>query len=400
MHDPSLDAARAYIRESVRALLDDLDLPPDAPGITDLTLDDAGVLALAVDPAAFDDDTLMRFSDQLRGIGLGTEGVEHVRVSASQTDSGRKISPDGVNCLVAVAGAKGGVGRTTITAALARILDDRGYNVGIFDCDVDTADMVTALAIDDPIHATTDGRPVPVSVDGIQVVSVELVAGDRPVVWRGAMVHDVLVDLLGRAAWDNRDIVLLDLPPGLGDAVYTTVQDVALEGAVVIQTPTPMGEAGATSAISLLETNEVQVLAEVHNMVTVPEARAGSVDETVEIPVDSALQTDPLGIDNLTDATSDALTHLASLLIDSLQLQSEPAEAPLDLRGLPTDLVDRQAILEVADAPNGPADLLVDHPHELAAILDESFDANVTEVVITAEGETVVRPMTANPRQG
>lgn len=395
MNDPTLDAARARIRETIADILEDAGIPMHGAAVGDLTLDDRGILELEVDPTALDEATVSRLVNQVRGLGLSIDPIEHVRVTTTMADAEAQIRPDGVGSLVAVAGAKGGVGRTTLTAALATMLRDRGYRVGIFDCDVSTADIVRLFDIDEPIRSTPDGRPAPVSIDGIEVVSVELVAGDRPVVWRGAMVHDVLTDLLGRAQWTDRDIVLLDLPPGVGDAVYTTVQKVALDGAIVVGTPSPLADAGRERARSLLSANDVSVLASVTTM-TGPGGPfdADAESAAVAVPYDRALQSPDGWPGTLEAETRAALDGLATTVESTIDTGGDPFAETVDLRGLPTDVAVQQAELEVADAPDGPRELAVDGA-AVQTHLEACFGDDAVEAVTDSEAGRVVRP-TAN----
>ncbi len=183
-----------------------------------------------------------RLTEQLRGAGLATTGVEHVRVEAADAEAPESGLPvTGVGSLIAVGSAKGGVGKTTVTAALARALDESGLDVAVFDANVYAPDAPDLLGAAGPVQTTPTGRPEPVVADGIEVVSMELISDDGPVAWRGAMVHDVLKDLLGNAPWSDRDVLLVDLPPGIGDAVYTIVQQAPLDGALLVSTPTDAG---------------------------------------------------------------------------------------------------------------------------------------------------------------
>lgn len=395
MNDPTLEAARARIRDGTSELLDELDIPQDAPGIDDLTLDESGILELTIDPSAFDDERIARLIEQIRGLGLSVDGVEHLRVQTTRPDPDTTIRPDGVDHLIAVGGAKGGVGRSTLTVALAVTLSDRGLDVGIFDCDVGSGDIVRLLGVEDPIQSTPDGRPAPVVIDGIQVVSVDLVAGDRPVVWRGAMVHDVLVDLLGGARWEDRDIILLDLPPGVGDAVYTTIQDVTLDGGLVVTTPTELAISGSERTRSLFEANEVPIVTEVTNMIGESGPYATETADTPHtVPFDRGLQTfDGTWPDGLKAATTEALKDLAEAIESQLEPDTEdPLADAVDLRGLPADVVDTQAVLEVADAPDGPHPLLVDDTATVSRTLEDTFEAEPAVMIEHLEDMPVIRP--------
>lgn len=376
-----------------RQLLDDLDLAHTDPGIHELLLDDDGTLSLTVDPTAFEAGLLRRLVEQLRGIGLSTAGVHHVRIETVALETGADIDPDGIRHLVAVGGAKGGVGRTTVTAALAYELADRGYDIGLFDCDLAAGDLVSVMGVDEPIRSTPDGRPAPTTVDGIQLVSVDLVAGDRPVVWRGAMVHDVLDDLLSRSAWDSRDIVLLDLPAGVGDEVYTTLQDVALDGAIIVGTPTSLGDAGRDRARSMFEANDIDILAEVATMVGVDGPfGVNSWDVDIEVPFDRELQAYGDLDRTLGPETTDAVRSIADAITETLTAEPEVIEDALDLRDLPQPLAEQQAVLEMADAPGGAPPLRVDDPTAIADLLTETFGPDRVDLIDRPEGPPLVCP--------
>lgn len=386
MNDPMLEEVQRRIRAQTTALFDELELPLDAPGVRDLSLED-DILTLTVDPTSLDDQTLGRLADGVRGIGLGTPGVDHVRIASETEDVDGSIHPTGVSTLVAIGGAKGGVGRTTLTAAIALRLADRGLGVGLFDCDVDAGDLPRYLDIDEPVRSTPDGRPSPVWWEDVQVMSVDLVAGDRPVVWRGAMIHDVLVDLLGRASWDDRDVVLLDLPPGIGDAVYTAVQDVALAGAIVVSTHHPLAEAGAQRARSLFEANEVPVLAEAINVATVFD----DVDDREEIvvPYDAALSAGDLSA--LSPETVDALDRIAAAIEAAIPATDHTPDDILDLRGLPRHVAEQQVVLELGDAPAPPTGLLVDDEASILGLLESAFEGAVVEPAVDTDQRPILR---------
>lgn len=342
-----------------------------------------------------------RLSDQLRGAGLATEGIDHVRIEAADAEAPESGLPvTGVDSLIAIGSAKGGVGKTTITAALARALDASGLDVAVFDANVYAPDIPDLLNAEGPVQNTPSGRPQPVDADGIEVVSLDLIAEDGPVAWRGAMVHDVLKDLLGDATWDDRDVLLVDLPPGIGDAVYTIVQQAPLDGALLVSTPTDAGVRATERTGALFTANDVETIGVVPNMTatgTEPSPYDGdgreledaiTEDATASIdpvPFDSALRT-PTACSFAEDGSPGerAIADLGETVASFVAGRggSRAPEAAVDLRGLPPATCRRQAVTELAAAA-GDVSLLCRHDPE------ELIDS--TESALAADGNRLER---------
>ena len=366
------DDIRATLVESIRAVETPGGDPIEASLVADVDVTD-GVATIAVDLESTDAPMATRLTDQLRGAGLSTPGVEHVRVRSVTAGSGPVA---GASSVVLVGGAKGGVGRTTVTVSLARTLAAAGVDVGVFDADVHCPDATRLLEATGPIGTSPTGRPLPVPVGSLEVLSVDL-AADDPVAWRGAMVHDVLADLLERAAWDDRDVVLVDLPPGLGQTVTTVVQRIGADGAVLVTTPTVAGGAGVERAAALFDASDVPLLGVVANE-TAPTKSEG--DLAVDLPTEPACRLEPVPFDlALVDApAADALGPAASS-IETLarSLESAVVEADdgladaVDLRGLPPSAATTLALAEIDAAGGDPVTLAVEtDPAGLVDTLD------------------------------
>ncbi|AGB36833.1 P-loop NTPase [Natronococcus occultus] len=333
-----------------------------------------------------------RLSDQLRGAGLATEGIDHVRIEATDAEAPESGLPvTGVDSLIAIGSAKGGVGKTTITAALARALNESGLDVAVFDANVYAPDIPDLLGAEGPVQNTPSGRPKPIEADGIEVVSLDLIAEDGPVAWRGAMVHDVLKDLLGDATWDDRDVLLVDLPPGIGDAVYTIVQQAPLDGALLVSTPTDAGVRATERTGALFTANDVETIGVVPNMTAtgaesspyegdgreledaINEEAIASIDP---VPFDSALRT-PTACSFGEDGSPGeravaALGETVAEFVAGRGGSRAPADA-IDLRGLPPETCKRQAITELA-VSDGELTLLCRHdPEELRESIEETL---------------------------
>src|SRR3974390_2310228 len=144
----------------------------------------------------------------------------------------------GVKNLVAVASGKGGVGKTTVAVNLALALVKLGYKVGLLDADVYGPNVPIMLGSTAEPTATAQQRIIPVMAQGVKMISMGLLnPGDKPVIWRGPMLHSVITQFLRSVEWGELDYLVIDSPPGTGDVQLTLIQTVAVTGAVVVTTP-------------------------------------------------------------------------------------------------------------------------------------------------------------------
>ncbi|MEF8937367.1 MAG: P-loop NTPase [Halovenus sp.] len=198
----------------------------------------------------------------------GVDGVERAHVEHVQPTpdpEGRTVGIDTADRVIAVASAKGGVGKSTVATVLACALAD-GENVGLFDADIHGPNVPELLSVSGPVHSDEDGNPIPVDAGGLGVMSVGLMSSSAPLAWRGAMAHDALSELFEETAWDDPDTVVLDLPPGTGDIALTTLQETRVDGVVFVTTPFHAAVSDTHRSIQLFEENDVPVLGVVSNM--------------------------------------------------------------------------------------------------------------------------------------
>jgi ATP-binding protein involved in chromosome partitioning len=175
----------------------------------------------------------------------------------------------GVKNLVAVASGKGGVGKTTVAVNLALALAKLGHKVGLLDADVYGPNVPIMLGTTKEPLATMDKRIVPVEVQGLKMISMGLLnPGDKPMIWRGPMLHSVITQFLRSVEWGQLDYLIIDLPPGTGDVQLTLIQTVAVTGAVVVTTPSTVALADVRKAIEMFRQVNVEVLGVVENMST------------------------------------------------------------------------------------------------------------------------------------
>jgi len=175
----------------------------------------------------------------------------------------------GIKNLVAVASGKGGVGKTTVAVNLALALAKMGHKVGLLDADVYGPNVPIMLGSTQEPMATPQQRIIPVDAQGVKMISMGLLnPGDKPVIWRGPMLHSVITQFLRSVEWGELDYLVIDLPPGTGDVQLTLIQTVAVTGAVVVTTPSLVAVADVRKAIEMFRQVNVEVLGVVENMST------------------------------------------------------------------------------------------------------------------------------------
>jgi ATP-binding protein involved in chromosome partitioning len=173
----------------------------------------------------------------------------------------------GVKNLVAVASGKGGVGKTTVAVNLAIALKNLGASVGLLDADVYGPNVPVMLGTNEQPRAIDQQTIIPVESYGIKMISMGLLnPGDKPLIWRGPMLHSVIQQFLRSVQWGELDYLVVDLPPGTGDVQLTLIQSVAVTGTVVVTTPSIVSLADVRKAIEMFRQVNVEILGVVENM--------------------------------------------------------------------------------------------------------------------------------------
>ncbi|MGB8524066.1 MAG: Mrp/NBP35 family ATP-binding protein [Candidatus Acidiferrales bacterium] len=173
----------------------------------------------------------------------------------------------GVKNLVAVASGKGGVGKTTVAVNLAIALKNMGHSVGLLDADVYGPNVPVMLGTNEQPRAVDERTIIPVEAYGLKMISMGLLnPGDKPLVWRGPMLHSVIQQFLRSTQWGELDYLIVDLPPGTGDVQLTLIQSVSVSGAVVVTTPSIVALADVRKAIEMFRQVNVEILGVVENM--------------------------------------------------------------------------------------------------------------------------------------
>jgi len=185
---------------------------------------------------------------------------------APQAQAAKPLIP-GVRAIIAVASGKGGVGKSTTAVNLALALAAIGRKVGVLDADIYGPSMPRMLGISGR-PSSRDGKVLePMTNYGIKCMSMGfLVAEDTPMIWRGPMVMSALQQMLRDVNWGELDIMIVDMPPGTGDAQLTMAQQVPLAGAIIVSTPQDLALLDARKGLNMFRKVEVPVLGFIENM--------------------------------------------------------------------------------------------------------------------------------------
>src|ERR1700710_2512443 len=172
----------------------------------------------------------------------------------------------GVKNLIAVGSGKGGVGKTTVAVNLAIALSKMGRKVGLMDADVYGPNIPLMMGVRATPHALGE-RIQPIEKHGVKIMSMGFLnPGDKPLVWRGPMLHSVIQQFLRGVDWGDLDYLVIDLPPGTGDVQLTLIQTAPVTGAVVVTTPSDVSLEDARKAVRMFNQVKVPVLGLVENM--------------------------------------------------------------------------------------------------------------------------------------
>src|SRR6202171_3598880 len=177
-----------------------------------------------------------------------------------------KLPIAGVKNLIAVGSGKGGVGKTTVSVNLAVGLASLGHKTGLMDADVYGPNVPLMMGINETPVAHGE-RIQPLERYGVKLMSMGFLnPGDKPLVWRGPMLHSVIQQFLRGVDWGDLDYLIIDLPPGTGDVQLTLLQTAPVTGAIVVTTPSDVSLEDARKAVHMFEQVKVSILGIVENM--------------------------------------------------------------------------------------------------------------------------------------
>jgi ATP-binding protein involved in chromosome partitioning len=180
---------------------------------------------------------------------------------------GKQAPVEGVGAIIAVASGKGGVGKSTTALNLALGLRDHGLRVGVLDADIYGPSMPKLTGIREKPQLNDAKRMIPISRFGLAVMSIGfLVEEETPMIWRGPMVMSAITQMLREVEWGTLDVMVVDMPPGTGDAQLTLAQQVPLQGAIIVSTPQDLALIDARRGLAMFTRVNVPVLGIVENM--------------------------------------------------------------------------------------------------------------------------------------
>jgi ATP-binding protein involved in chromosome partitioning len=264
---------------------------PDARVLSDIVISDEKVFfSLTVDAAAVKAWEAVRKTaeDTVRGIpgvqsalvaltaeraaGTAARGPRPAHTATQPQRAAHpadKVQPGipGVEAVIAVASGKGGVGKSTTAVNLALGLRDLGMKVGMLDADIYGPSLPKLLAIREKPQTIGGTRLKPIERYGLTVMSIGfLIDEETPMIWRGPMVMSAITQMLREVEWGKLDIMVVDMPPGTGDAQLTMAQQVPLKGAVIVSTPQDLALIDARRGVAMFNRVNVPVLGMVENM--------------------------------------------------------------------------------------------------------------------------------------
>jgi len=215
--------------------------------------------------------TEMELGSKIRDVATeaGLDPELHADVS-DQDWYDNEIFPN-IRNVVAVASGKGGVGKTTVAATLAAGLDRMGARVGLLDADIHGPNVPRVLPVDEEPSVTPDEeRLIPGVSDGVKIMSMGFLIKnkDDPAILRGPMVNNVMTHFLENVEWGNLDYLVVDLPPGTGDASLDLLQSLPVTGAAIVTTPQQMAVDDARKGLRLFDKHDTPLLGLVENMST------------------------------------------------------------------------------------------------------------------------------------
>lgn len=234
-----------------------------------LPTDDAGVKRRIEDESR----EAVKKIEEVAGVMIMTKGIEKpAEAPGHSTPHTHSLSEEqtpieGVKNIIAVSSAKGGVGKSTVCVNIALALQKSGAKVGIMDADVYGPSVHLLLDVMERPQAGRKKEISPVEKDGLKLMSLGFLSDNRnPVMWRGPLVMSVVKKFLQDVDWAPLDYLLIDMPPGTGDAQLTLVQTVPLTGAVIVTTPSELALVDAEKGLQMFRVVEAPVLGIVENM--------------------------------------------------------------------------------------------------------------------------------------
>lgn len=236
-----------------------------------------GVVSVTMQLTTANADVANQIKLESERVLMALPGVSRVQVEVNQAGAPQAAAPQspwahqhkvpGIGRIVAVASGKGGVGKSTVSANLACALQHLGAKVGLLDCDIYGPSIPLMMGVHERPTISEQEKMVPPTNYGVKLMSMGfLVEGDQPVIWRGPMITKTIQQFFSAVEWGDLDILLVDLPPGTGDAQLSLCQTVPLDGGVIVTTPQEASLGVVRKGIAMFQKVNVPILGIVENM--------------------------------------------------------------------------------------------------------------------------------------
>jgi len=179
----------------------------------------------------------------------------------------KKNKINGVKKIIAISSGKGGVGKSTIAVNLAIALKNLKYNVGILDADIYGPSIPKMMGISEKPKSEDGINLIPIKKFNIQCMSIGfMISEETPMIWRGPMVASTIKTFANKVSWKNIDFLIIDMPPGTGDALLTFSQEIDIDGAIIITTPQDIAIIDVKKGIEMFKRTNVKILGIIENM--------------------------------------------------------------------------------------------------------------------------------------
>lgn len=223
--------------------------------------------------AQLPEDIQHAIAEQASAAALAVPGVAEVQIQVGKPAPSRKIStgapvPEavpGIQQVVAVASGKGGVGKSTVSVNLAVMLAQLGLRVGLLDADIHGPNIPRMLGVHQ-LPPAQNGKLLPAVAHGVKVMSLGFAGEDVTTIWRGPMIDKAILQFLREVTWGELDVLIVDLPPGTGDAQLSLTQRIPVSGAIIVSTPQPVALDDAKKGLAMFQKVNVPVFGLVENM--------------------------------------------------------------------------------------------------------------------------------------
>lgn len=211
-----------------------------------------------------------RIEKEAREAALGVAGIStvEIKMDANVPSDGKQrgLLTLPIKNAIAIGSGKGGVGKTTVAVNTAVVLAQSGAKVGLLDADIYGPNIPTMMGVE-KLPPAADGKLVPAKAYGVEIMSIGfLVKPDQPLIWRGPMLHSAIRQFLTDVSWGELDYLIIDLPPGTGDAGLSLAQSLPLSGGVIVTLPQQVSLEDARRGLEMFRQLEVPVLGIVENM--------------------------------------------------------------------------------------------------------------------------------------